>query len=88
MKRNTQEVGITKAELKVVETIPLELSNGILLKMTICNNTNHLMNYQVKCRLCWSEMKLQLKKGRITPSEFESWVAGTIKFTVKGKAET
>ncbi len=56
--------------------------------MTICNNTNHLMNYQVKCRLCWSEMKLQLKKGIITPSEFESWVAGTIKFTVNGKVET
>jgi len=32
MKRNTQEVGITKAEIKVAETIPLELSNGILLK--------------------------------------------------------
>ena len=32
MKRNTQEAGITKAELKVVAIIPLELSNGILLK--------------------------------------------------------
>ena len=32
MKRNTQEVGITKVEQKVAETIPLELLNGILLK--------------------------------------------------------